>query len=450
MQSTSVPAKFPIPFASSAGGLYTRTIPQASQIGIQDGAASLTDGFPPKCFVPVASGGTPPFGKDFNGLLKQVTQWDQWQQAGGPIVYDSSFQSAIGGYPMGAIIEIVAGGPAFMSTVENNTVAPAVGAAGWMPVTTFGGNTTSISATGTLTANAAGLVLVDASAGNIAITMPAVSSESGVFLPFDFVRTDTSAHTVTLTALGSDVFRPGGTSSVSLPAQSASRFVGDGNAAWRQTNSTAGRLLNVQVFQNPGTFTYTPTPGMNTVIAYVQAAGGGSDGLPATSITQFALSVAGYSGALAVGKFTAAQIGSSQTVAVGAGGSPGASGGGVATAGGNSSFGSLAVANGGPAGNGHYGPTTSSILIVGNAAPVPVATGGNIFNAPGSQGSPSMGAANGSASGNLAAVGGAGGVSPFSAGGPGTGGGGAALVGAQSGTPGNSGLDGIVILYEYS
>jgi hypothetical protein len=220
--------------------------------------------------------------------------------------------------------------------------------------------------------------------------------------------------------------------------------------AGQMQSLASGHLLNLQVFSTPGTFTYTPTVGMSSVIAYVQAAGGGSDGLPATSSTQFALSVAGYSGALAVGKFTALQIGSSQTVTVGGGGSPGAAGGGAATAGGNSSLGALAVANGGPAGNGNYGPTNVSILIVGNVALVPTATGGNILNASGSPGSPSMGGANASAISGLAAVGGNGGASPLTASGPGAGGGGAALVGAQSGTIGNSGQNGIVLIYEYS
>ena len=236
MQSTSVPAKFPIPFASSAGGLYTRTIPQASQIGIQDGAASLTDGFPPKCFVPVASGGTPPFGKDFNGLLKQVTQWDQWQQAGGPIVYDSSFQSAIGGYPMGAIIEIVAGGPAFMSTVENNTVAPAVVAAGWMPVPTFGANVTTVSSSQVLTVYNAGLILINAAAGNITITMPAVAGANGVPLPFNFVRLDSSANSVTINAAGSDTFWPTGSASLQIAVSGSLPLAGDGASSWRQTS----------------------------------------------------------------------------------------------------------------------------------------------------------------------------------------------------------------------
>lgn len=244
MQSSSVPSKFQIPFANSAGSLYIRTVPKASQIGIQDGAASLTDGFPPKCFVPVASGGTPPFGADFNGLLNQITAWAQWQQAGAPIVYDATFQTAIGGYPMGAIIQIGAGGPEFMSTTENNAVAPSVGAAGWMPVTTFGGNVTTVSATGPLTASNAGLVLISAASGNVNITMPAVSSENGIPLPFCFVRTDNSVNTVTLTAAGGNTFWPSGASTFSVSALTSYEFSGDGSSAWRLIGGTYFALLN--------------------------------------------------------------------------------------------------------------------------------------------------------------------------------------------------------------
>ena len=104
MLVSAIPTKFPIPFANSAGGSYIRPIPRASQIGTQNGAASLTDGFPPNCFVPIAAGGSWPFGQDMNGLMNQVTKWLQWNQAGGPIFYDSSFSSSIGGYPNGAIL----------------------------------------------------------------------------------------------------------------------------------------------------------------------------------------------------------------------------------------------------------------------------------------------------------------------------------------------------------
>ena len=96
MQDSQQPVKFLIGFASSAGGAYIRPIPTASQIGIQNGAASLTDGFPPLCFLAESFGGVPPFGEDFNGLLNQLTLWCQWVSAGSPAYYDSAFSAAIG------------------------------------------------------------------------------------------------------------------------------------------------------------------------------------------------------------------------------------------------------------------------------------------------------------------------------------------------------------------
>jgi hypothetical protein len=235
MQASNVPGKFSIPWANGAGSSYVRQVPTASQIGVSNGAASMQDGFPPNCFVAVAAGGAPPWGQDMNGILRQVTQWGQWQQAGAPIVYDSTFQSQIGGYPAGAIVQLSANGPEFMSTVDNNTVAPAVGVAGWMPLVTFGGNVETVSATGTLTAVNAGLVLVNAASGNITLTMPAVASENGTPLPFTFIRTDSSSNTVTLTAAGGNTFSPGGGSSFSL-FSGVCGLTGDGASVWRWTS----------------------------------------------------------------------------------------------------------------------------------------------------------------------------------------------------------------------
>lgn len=233
MQASSVPGKFSIPWGNSAGGSYIRTVPVASQIGVTNGAASWTDGFPPNCFVAVAAGGAPPFGQDFNGVLQAVTKWNQWQQAGGPIVYDSTFQSAIGGYPSGSVVQMTASGPSFMSTVDNNTVAPAMGAAGWMPVQVFGANRTSVTSTQTLTAYNSGLVLVNASSGNITITLPAVSAASGATLPFKLVRTDTSTNSVTVSAAGSDTFSQGSASALAL--NSTLEFAGNGTSQWVMT-----------------------------------------------------------------------------------------------------------------------------------------------------------------------------------------------------------------------
>lgn len=133
MLKSAVPPSFPIPFASSAGGGFIRAIPTASQIGIQNGAASLTDGFPPLNFQPVAAGGVPPFGEDFNGLMNQVTKWNQWQEAGGPVLFDATFSTAVGGYPQNAIVQSnVTPGKMWMSTVDNNTTNPdTISSANW-------------------------------------------------------------------------------------------------------------------------------------------------------------------------------------------------------------------------------------------------------------------------------------------------------------------------------
>jgi hypothetical protein len=125
MLASSIPAKFPIPFGNSAGGGFIRSIPTASQIGINPGFASLTDGFPPLNFQPVAAGGVPPFGQDVNGLLNRITQWNQWQAAGGPVIYDGTFAAAIGGYPRGAVLQsALVFGNFWLSTSDNNTTDP--------------------------------------------------------------------------------------------------------------------------------------------------------------------------------------------------------------------------------------------------------------------------------------------------------------------------------------
>lgn len=133
MQDSNTPAKIPLPWASSAGGGYIEVIPTASQIGITPGRASFTDGFVPLNFVPLASGGVGPLGKDFNGILNQVTAGLQWQQAGGPILYDAAFSSAIGGYPAGAVIAKAGmGGRFWYSLVDNNVTNPDAAGAGWI------------------------------------------------------------------------------------------------------------------------------------------------------------------------------------------------------------------------------------------------------------------------------------------------------------------------------
>lgn len=131
MLASQVPPNLNIPFANNAGAGFIRTIPQASQVGIIAGAASLTDGFPPQTFSPVVSGGIPPFGQDFNGILNWITAWMRWQQAGGTPSYNPAFSAAIVGYPLGAVLQNAAGNGFWRSLVDGNLSNPDTGGAGW-------------------------------------------------------------------------------------------------------------------------------------------------------------------------------------------------------------------------------------------------------------------------------------------------------------------------------
>ncbi len=125
MLRSAIPTRFQKAWAVNAAGAYIRTVPVTSQIGIQDGAASFETGFVPDNFTPVAGGGVPPFGQDFNGVFNEVTAWDQWYQAGAPISFDSTFSTAVGGYPQGAVVDsAVVLGKQWLSLVDSNTTDP--------------------------------------------------------------------------------------------------------------------------------------------------------------------------------------------------------------------------------------------------------------------------------------------------------------------------------------
>ena len=125
--------------------------------------------------------------------------------------------------------------------------------------------------------------------------------------------------------------------------------------------------LNVQVFTTSGT--YTPTHGMVYCIQESVGGGGGGAGLP--SSTNGSAS-AGGSGGYSCSLLTAAQIGSSQTVTIGAAGTAGSSSGGNGGAGGTTSLGSLVSCTGGGGGNyssgsatGAYGGTGGTCTVGG-------------------------------------------------------------------------------------
>lgn len=132
MQQSNVPTKSPIVFGASATGTYIRTVPQTTA---DPAAASFTLGFPPQTFTDEGAGGTPPDGRDFNGILNHLSAWTRWFMAGGTAPYDGTFQTAIGGYPRNAVVgSLTNPGRSWRSLVDNNTSNPDSGGANWVIV----------------------------------------------------------------------------------------------------------------------------------------------------------------------------------------------------------------------------------------------------------------------------------------------------------------------------
>lgn len=131
MQLSGAPAQLVLPWANAGSKNYP--IPVPSQQGITPGAASWTDGFPPLCDTPLASGGIPPSMQDTNGGLYQMSAVDVWMCAGASFPYSSAFSTAVGGYPKGARVLMASGNGFWVSTADNNTTDPDTGGAGWVP-----------------------------------------------------------------------------------------------------------------------------------------------------------------------------------------------------------------------------------------------------------------------------------------------------------------------------
>lgn len=131
MLASSIPAKIPEPWGENAASGQIRPIPDTTTVF---GEASWDKGFPPETMQDPSAGGIPPDGRDFNGGLNAISAWVFWIQAGGaPVLYDSSFQTTIGGYPNGAIVgSLTNPGALWRSTADNNTSNPDTGGANWV------------------------------------------------------------------------------------------------------------------------------------------------------------------------------------------------------------------------------------------------------------------------------------------------------------------------------
>ena len=421
MQSSQIPAKFPIPFANNAAPGYIRTIPVASQISVTGGAASLTDGFPPLNSIQTFSGGIPPFMQDMNGILNEVTKWQQWQGAGGTVQYDAAFSTSIGGYPKGAVLLSALGNSLWVSTTENNTTNPDGGGAGWFAVGDVWSNTTW---TAGGSANIQTVTLVPAPT--------ALTQLQGVPLNIYSQGTNTGATTLNVNGLGAkpvvfpnNVSLWSGALATSYPYQviyTGSVFV--------MVSFPTPLVHGMQTYATSGAFSFTAPAGVTSVHVKVWGAGGGGGSTNGTAAFGGGGGGGGYAEgfvavgpgnyAVTVGSFGAASSpGGSSTFANlltatggGAGGQQAGSGVAPGGAGGTGTGGSLNV-SGSTGGQGYQAGTTLVCALGGG-------TFGTGFSAPQVTG------AGGTANGGSASY-------------PGGGGGGASGL-AATGGPGATGL----------
>lgn len=125
-------------------------------------------------------------------------------------------------------------------------------------------NMSVITASKTLTAADQGFVIIDATAGNIALTLPAATTRAR----FELRRVDTSANTVTVSRAGTDTIEAAATS-VSLVGAFASRtLISDGVSKWRSPVVYDNGNFNptARGTGTAGTFTYTAQGGKFTRI----------------------------------------------------------------------------------------------------------------------------------------------------------------------------------------
>lgn len=222
--------------------------------------------------------------------------------------------------------------------------------------------------------------------------------------------------------------------------------------------TTAFDVLNIQTFKSSGT--YTPTTGMQWCLIECVGGGGGGGGCAAAgSLGSFGGGAGGGSGGYSKLFASAATIGASKAVTIGAGGGGGASGDNTGTGGGATSVGVLCVANGGSGGTGSSGVLnnasglaaggaggtigTGTFVIPGQTgfsgvvttAEVRTIAGGNSVYGPGAPSSPTLATMNG--------------PNAISTGFGGGGGGGLSAQVSGTAAAGGSGTAGVVIVTEF-
>lgn len=218
-----------------------------------------------------------------------------------------------------------------------------------------GGTATTFSATATLTKSQCGLVLANATAGAMILTLPESNAALGI-VEVVLRRTDATTNMLTIAASGADrimldtTATPAGLASTELLfSGDFLRLRSDGSGKWwcvGQAQLPASIASGLNSYDVAGTYSYSVPPVLRSGrrVARVTVTGGGASGGMDSSTG----AGGGGAGGTAIKKISLAVI-SSVSVTVGAGGG-GRLGSGNGNPGGSSSFGAYCSATGGNGG----------------------------------------------------------------------------------------------------
>lgn len=134
------PILIPQAFASNGS---KNTIQNTRQTGQDPEDATWSDGFPNVTMQPMESGGLPPKGMDFNGILHALSASIVHLQKGGFFYFDLNHANAIGGYSTGAILIADDHRRLFISTIDKNKTNPNQNPTGWKILAGEGVNATT-------------------------------------------------------------------------------------------------------------------------------------------------------------------------------------------------------------------------------------------------------------------------------------------------------------------
>lgn len=224
------PTQIATPFANSG---LKNSIPQSAT---GSNLASLEEGFPAVTMAAVADGGTPPQGQDMNGILNQVTNQLRYSQAGGLYPYDATFCTAIGGYPLGAILMSADGSKLWQNQVAGNTNNPDSDDTNWTELCTVDALTAGLASK------------ADTSALNGYLPLSGGTLTGVLSFPNGFINSDETNNYFAI--WGGSGFTGG---QISVGTQEAAYA---GAVIIQPANNVGGRA-SITRFENTGAITYT-------------------------------------------------------------------------------------------------------------------------------------------------------------------------------------------------